>query len=484
MPANPWLSANNTLFLNGLNNGPQLINSFLNKKSNAVVFDDQATIPTTTLSTNINLNTVLRGGIGISSQLAGGVIGVPQLGQSVDSVLDLAFNSTDTPYSTLSIDQLKSVPGVPLADFRNRRSLNANLQVTKNRLDGTSAAFRGGSIAFAAAAASPIGAYTIFGLDTPGRFGYGFGSQDALSAIRNDFTARSHVTTTWDTETSTWQKTKNILEKSIPFRGDRVNVIDYSKRTLDQAYRWNSTEVGKNGIKSVNDYLSDTSDLIKFYFTGPSLSNNSTGKDDIIVFRAIIGSITDSYNPSWTPVPMIGRADPNYHFTQVTRTIGLDFTVYASDRDEMKPIWRKLNALAGYTAPEYDRNNIAFRAPWLRFTLGDLFRQQPAFINSLSYTMQDADTTWEINIERDPTMMQAPQRIDVSLDLTIVTDVLPEKGGRFYTLTSGNNFDETGLPTLGNHNWLSDVKQHSNGQTENLNTSADSTPDIVETLPL
>jgi hypothetical protein len=116
--------------------------------------------------------------------------------------------------------------------------------------------------------------------------------------------------------------------------------------------------------------------------------------------------------------------------------------------------------------------------------LGDLFRQQPAFINSLSYTMQDTDTTWEINIERDPTMMQAPQRVDVSLDLTIVTDVLPEKGGRFYTLTSGNNFDETGLPTLGNHNWLSDVKQHSNGQTENLNTSADSTPDIVETLPL
>lgn len=462
MPANPWLSANNTLFLNGLNNGPQLINTFLNKKSSATVFNAQATTATTELFTNIALDTTIRRGIGIGSQLAGGVIGVPQLGQSVDSVLDLAYNKSDTAYSTLRIDQLKSIPGVPLADFRNRRSLNTSLQFTKNRIDGASAAFRGGSIAFAAAAASPIGVYTIFGLDTPGRFGYGFGSQDAISAIRNDFTLRSHVTTRWDTETSTWKPStwKDFsIEKTIPFRGDRVNVIDYSKRKLDQAYRWKPIEVGKNGSESVNNYLSDTSDLIKFYFTGPSLSNNSTNTDDIIVFRAIIGSITDSYNPSWTPVPMIGRADPNYHFTQVTRTINIDFTVYASDRDEMKPIWRKLNALAGYTAPEYDKQNIAFRAPWLRFTLGDLFRQQPAFINSLTYTMQDADTTWEINIERDPTMMQAPQRVDVSLDLTIITDALPEKGGRFYTLTSGNNFNDNGLPTRGNHNWLSDVKQ-------------------------
>jgi hypothetical protein len=44
------------------------------------------------------------------------------------------------------------------------------------------------------------------------------------------------------------------------------------------------------------------------------------------------------------------------------------------------------------------------------------------------------DTTWEINIEDDPEMMQAPKKISVSMTLNIVTNELPQKGGKFYTL--------------------------------------------------
>ena len=141
-------------------------------------------------------------------------------------------------------------------------------------------------------------------------------------------------------------------------------------------------------------------DLIKFFFTGPNLQKN-TGEGDVMIFRAIINSLTDSHNPSWTPQQMIGRADPNYHYTGYSREVSLDFTVYASDRDEMKPIWQKLNMLAGYTAPIYNVGSPAPIGPWMRITIGDLFVQQPAVINSLSYTLHESDTTWEINIEED-----------------------------------------------------------------------------------
>jgi hypothetical protein len=96
----------------------------------------------------------------------------------------------------------------------------------------------------------------------------------------------------------------------------------------------------------------------------------------------------------------------------------------------------------------------------MRITIGDLFVQQPVIITSLGFTLHDSDTTWEINIENDPTMMQVPHKISVSMGLTPIMDQLPQKGGRFYTLAK--EFDEQAQPKLGNNNWLSDAKSNSN----------------------
>ena len=173
-----------------------------------------------------------------------------------------------------------------------------------------------------------------------------------------------------------------------------------------------------------------------------------------MVFRAIITSLDDSFSPEWTPVKMIGRADANYHYGGFTRDMSLAFTVYATDRDEMKPIYRKLNALAGYTAPTYDKTSIGLIGPWMRITIGDLLIQQPVIINSLSYGLASADTPWEINIENDPEMKQAPMQITVTITFKVITDYLPEKNGQFYTLAKSNTIDG---PQKGTHNWLTDT---------------------------
>jgi hypothetical protein len=199
-----------------------------------------------------------------------------------------------------------------------------------------------------------------------------------------------------------------------------------------------------------------TQDFIKFYFTGPALHNNAAvgTTDDIIVFRATLGSLSDSFQANWTPVNMIGRADPNYQYTGYSRDVSLDFTVYATDRDELKPIYRKLNALAGYMAPTYLKDSIAMQAPWMRLTIGDLFHQQPVILTALDYTLVDQDTTWEINIEKDPTMMEVPHKVTVRCSFTMISDFLPQKGGRFYSLAK--EYDSSGNPIAGNSNWLSD----------------------------
>ena len=172
-----------------------------------------------------------------------------------------------------------------------------------------------------------------------------------------------------------------------------------------------------------------------------------------MVFRAIINNLDDSFNANWTPVQFIGRADPNYHYTGYSRDLSLGFDVYATSRDELKFIWRKLNALAGYTTPEYSSEDIAMRAPWMRITIGDLFVQQPVVLNSLNYTY-DTDASWEINIEDDPTNMQVPFKIGVTAQFNMITDYLPQKNGRFFTLAK--SFESDSTPIEGDDNWLSD----------------------------
>jgi len=470
--------------------------------------------PAVGINTNITPRSTVGNAIGYASSILGSLSGIPQIGQVGQTAAGM-FDSTNT-YITLAKDRLtrrgirqfikypdfRSTFKFPKGDLFNET--NATFETTNQtiayftsrRVDGLAAATRFGmdkswkSIIYAAAAATPIGPYSVFNLDGVSTSGYGWGDHDNPDAFRNDFTSRSHVATRWiptepkifqfeETDPTTgqllpkfktvsqgaWKPTLNPLELATPFRGDKVTVIDFGKRTLKDAYRWKP----KRALE-LFDKQSLTQDFIKFYLTGPKLHNglagaeglgddyiNDPNADDIIVFRAHITNFDDSITANWTPVTMIGRADPNYTYTGMSRDVGLSFDVYATDRDEVKPIWRKLNALAGYTSPTYDPESIAMIAPWMRLTVGDVFVQAPVVLTSISYDFA-MDAPWEINIEDDPTMMQVPLKIGVSLNFNMVGDYMPQKGGRFYTLAK--RFDETATPKRGADNWLSDFRDN------------------------
>ena len=449
---------------------------------------------------NPNVNTITMAGTANSNKTAGvgslfklgigaaaGISGLPIASSIGNAVLSQA-GLLDPTYATAPLQNLNAKLAnkiqVPYPDFRTRKQSIAGKEPDEivgtflnRRIDGASAQLRSNSATAAtyAGLAVTIGPYNTFNLNTT----YGWGMHDDPNALRIDFSARSNMATEWDKTKldaitkgggarvgHALKKTGNILEKITPFRGDRVTVIDAGKRNWDNIYRWNpsppstgnfaetiaaiATEFGQNSYGV-------TKDFIKFFFTGPSLHmGNKAAIDDVIVFRSTLTGFTDQFSPSWSPVNILGRPDPNYHYSGYTRNIDVNFVVYATDRDEMKYIYRKLNALAGYCAPEYSADSFALKAPWLRITIGDLLVSQPVIIDSLSYTFVDSDTTWEINIEEDKEMMQAPHKIDVSLGLTLITDYLPQKGGAMYTLAKKAN--PNGIPETGNDNWLSDSK--------------------------
>ena len=478
------------------------INSYRDRHPNYMFLNTNQKVPYNKDS-GIDWGNIGGGLLSIGGKMSAAAVGVP----GVNAFIDVAAGGVGknqsifatAPFVNLNNKPFNLMP-VPYPDFRTRKisllgeekfwtKMGKAPNIMGTRVDGLSASLRGSVKAGVLAGASATtGVYSLYNVDSY----YGLGTQGA-PALRNDFTLKTMAgqSTTWK-GSSFMDKARNIANKLQPFRGDKVNVIDYGKRNHHQIYRWLPQKelfgdaeggVGKwlskqnTKIQKATKFLGanpygTTKDFIKFFFTGPKAHvGNKTAKDDILVFRATMTSLSDTFSPSWSPINMIGRADSNYHYSGYGRSVDLSFTVYATSRDEMKFIYRKLNYLAGYTAPEYKNNSISLIAPWLRVTIGDLFVSTPAIINSLSYTFMDGDTTWEINLEDDPEMKQVPHKISVSIGLDIITNELPEKGGAFYSLGDKHTYDanmqrKTGTDKHGNitpsnteKDWLDDAKQ-------------------------
>ena len=207
-----------------------------------------------------------------------------------------------------------------------------------------------------------------------------------------------------------------------------------------------------------NTEIPGKKDLITFYFTSTQLDGSKSRAAEAIVFRAAFDSITDNHKPSWSPQMYMGRGDPIYLFSSYERDVSFGFTVHIGSRDEQAATWRKLNYLASWTAPDYSTGR--FRSPLCRLNIGHLFRKTPGFINSLSYTFDNAGGTWETgqlkedknynNEEAKPGVLQLPKTIQVAVGFTVIGNYRPEWGGVMYSL-----YDDEGdglMPAIASSN--------------------------------
>ena len=92
----------------------------------------------------------------------------------------------------------------------------------------------------------------------------------------------------------------------------------------------------------------------------------------------------------------MGRAENFYRYSGFDRQINLGFTVAAQSKDELIPMYQKLNFLASTLAPDYtDAGYMAGNLVTL--TLGGFCYEQPGFINGLTLSPM-MEAPWEIAI--------------------------------------------------------------------------------------
>ncbi len=220
------------------------------------------------------------------------------------------------------------------------------------------------------------------------------------------------------------------------FYGDRINAINVSTQNAI--------------VADSNTYPGTAKDFIKFYF-----EDGIQGLHPM-VFRATITGLSDTFSPGWNRIDILGYPAGAYSYNSFERSVSFSFTVAATSRSEMIPIWRKLNYLATYTMPDYVGSGAdqKMSGPFMRLTLGDLYKNAPGFIESLSYTVSD-ESTWDIaddyNEIDNPEAKQLPKVVEVSITYKMIGNYLPRKLGAVYDLGTKS----------GAGNWLGDSKSAS-----------------------
>jgi len=170
-------------------------------------------------------------------------------------------------------------------------------------------------------------------------------------------------------------------------------------------------------------------DIIKFYFE--LIGNNSA--NSFLFFRAYLNSLSDSFSPQWDSYKYVGRAENFYKYNGFSRDINLEFTIYGHTRIEMIPIYRKLNALVGTTAPDYSSNLM--KGNFIKLTIGDYLLDVPGFIKNITLT-PSFEAGWDINRANSDGLLwtsdngslnvgQVPKLINVSLGFTPIHSFTP-----------------------------------------------------------
>ena len=229
---------------------------------------------------------------------------------------------------------------------------------------------------------------------------------------------------------------KNILSNSPDYNTPgnrietRVNLGDPGKRNKNTIsytnglLRPDGTKYGAlDKITAMPLYQSeianhggDRNDLVKFSIG--IISNDDPNLRTYVHFRAFLDSMDDNYNAEWNNFKYMGRGENFYRYNGFTRTINLGWTIAAQSKEELIPMYQKLNFLASSLAPDYSaegymRGNLAV------ITVGGYLFDQPGIINSINYSVP-SESPWEIGINNsevidyDTTVKELPHIIRVT----------------------------------------------------------------------
>ena len=237
---------------------------------------------------------------------------------------------------------------------------------------------------------------------------------------------------------------------------------------------YQSTSVTTNNVKN---------DLVKFRIG--VIDNDNPELKTYIHFRAFIDSMSDNYSAEWKSQKYMGRAENFYKYGGFDRKVSMAWTVAAQSKQELIPMYQKLNYLASVCAPDYSKFGY-MRGNLITLTVGGYFQEQVGIMTGLNIDIPQ-ESPWEVSIPdngnikyvnrgqekkeifTDPSVKEMPMMVKVSgFTFIPIHDFVPQLqqntfangkalagGGKFLdkygpehyinlAAASGNNYDGQG----------------------------------------
>jgi hypothetical protein len=191
-----------------------------------------------------------------------------------------------------------------------------------------------------------------------------------------------------------------------------------------------------------------TNDLVNFRIG--IIDNNRPTEKVYIHFRAFLDSMDDNYNAEWNDFKYMGRGESFYRYNGFSRTINLSWTVAAQSKQELIPMYHKLNFLASSLAPDYSANGY-MRGNLATLTVGGYLYEQPGIIKSINYSVPQ-ESPWEIGIDNigvndindgiDRGVNQLPHMIKVTgFQFVPIHTFVPKLQQNTYLMDDGGTLD-------------------------------------------
>lgn len=173
------------------------------------------------------------------------------------------------------------------------------------------------------------------------------------------------------------------------------NLISYEKGTgVGPVDKINALPIYKSPAVTDNDIKND---LVKFRIA--VINNIDPNQKTFIHFRAYLNAISDNYTANWNPVSYLGRGEQFYTYGGFGRTVSLGWTVAAQSKEELIPMYKKLNYLVSSLAPDYSENGY-MKGNLVQLTVGGYFYEQPGIITGMNLSIND-DSPYEIGINNE-----------------------------------------------------------------------------------
>jgi hypothetical protein len=103
-------------------------------------------------------------------------------------------------------------------------------------------------------------------------------------------------------------------------------------------------------------------------------------------------------------------------------------------REELKPIYNKLNRLAGLTAPSYKDNRFQ-QGTYALLTIGDYVNRIPVVFTSVGFSWE-VNTPWEID-SLNQGNLKVPHSLSVSCNVDVLHDFAPTHDSTFIGYGNG-----------------------------------------------